>query len=609
MSQLLALSFDCISTPYILLKNSPRSNQTNVKKYGRGFAWYNGNELSVTNVKETQYRSNDESTLINTMQDHDKFNSSIFIGHIRSASKRLIQKDTQPFTQSYAGRDWIFVHSGDLNENYEAAIPLQKNAPFEPIGSTDSEHIFCYLLAKIKQAKARSLADIGWSKLHKWLIKINRLGTANFIISDGLDMVVYHDMNSFNPLYYLRSHPPHDHIHFDSPLFTFDMVAPFDITHTFVLVSNQNCEGKCFSMDAAQMLVLRRGQITWSNLRKNKTNQAHANQIDRRKKIPLTSMPNPGPAQSSIIDFVSNSERRYYSITHETNYHYKNAIHVSKHQFLLHPVCDHIQNVLDYKLSISVPGYGEFFEDVFNNIAVFYEINTPYRHLNIKSESVVALVKNPTFESEILHQSRDIPLVWMPWQRQMISPYLLPPELPESQLNALIEFAMSFVKRNNYDLMEVLNDINQTIYRDFEYVQDSTSLRTTPYEFYYTRKGVCQDFTNLFICLARLINVPARYRMGYIYTEKDYDNQIQGDASHAWVELYLPFIGWYGFDPTNGCIAEKNHVRIACGRNYTDASPTSGTIYQTAGGKKSSETLDTSVQVRLLEHYEIKNFA
>src|SRR5437016_6313673 len=123
MSQLLALSFDCISTPYILLKGSPTSEKTNEKTYGRGFAWYNGNEFSVTNVKETKYRTNHESTLLNTMQDLSKFNSSIFIGHIRGASKRLNIKDTQPFTQSYAGRDWIFVHSGDLRENYEAIIP------------------------------------------------------------------------------------------------------------------------------------------------------------------------------------------------------------------------------------------------------------------------------------------------------------------------------------------------------------------------------------------------------------------------------------------------------------------------------------------------------
>lgn len=609
MSQLLALSFDCLSTPYILLKGSPTSDQTNEKSYGRGFAWYNDNELSVTNVKETKWRSNHKSPLMNTMQDHTKFSSSIFVGHIRGASKRLILNETQPFTQSYAGRDWIFVHSGDLQENYESSIPLTQNTFFEPIGSTDSEHIFCYLLDKIKRAKARSLAEIGWPKLYKWLVNINQFGTANFIISDGLDMIVYHDKSAFNPLYYLRSHPPHSHTHFDSTLFTLDMVAPFDMNHTFILVSNQNSEGQCLPMKPSQMLVLRRGQIMWSNLSPIETNEALTNRVVQIKKMPRISMPEVGTEHSTTLDFVATSERRFYAITHETNYHYKNEINVSKHLFLLHPVCDHIQNVLDYKLSISVPGYGEFFEDVFDNIAVFYDINTPYTHLNIKSESIIALARNPAFQSEILHQRRDIPLVWMPWQRQMMSPYLLPPELPESQLNELIEFAMSFVKRNNYDLMEVLNDINQTIYRDFEYVPSSTSLKTTPYELYYSRQGVCQDFTNLFICLARLINVPARYRMGYIYTEKDYENQIQGDVSHAWVELYLPYIGWYGFDPTNGCIAEKNHVRVACGRNYIDAAPTSGTIYQTASRGKLHETLNTSVQVRLLEGYEIKNFA
>lgn len=187
----------------------------------------------------------------------------------------------------------------------------------------------------------------------------------------------------------------------------------------------------------------------------------------------------------------------------------------------------------------------------------------------------------------------------------MMSPYLLPPELPESELNELIEFTMSFVKRNNYDLVAVLTDINQTIYRDFQYVSGETTLATTPYELFVNRRGVCQDFSNLFICLARLLNVPARYRAGYIYTAVDYSNKIQSEASHAWVELYLPYIGWYGFDPTNGCLAGTDHIRVACGRSFVDASPTSGTIYQCGGG----EILHTEVQVTLLDHYEIKKFA
>jgi transglutaminase-like putative cysteine protease len=71
--------------------------------------------------------------------------------------------------------------------------------------------------------------------------------------------------------------------------------------------------------------------------------------------------------------------------------------------------------------------------------------------------------------------------------------------------------------------------------------------------------------------------------VGYIHTGADYANTAQGEASHAWVELYLPWTGWVGFDPTNGCLVGADHVRVACGRNYRDATPTSGTIYKGGG--------------------------
>jgi transglutaminase-like putative cysteine protease len=95
------------------------------------------------------------------------------------------------------------------------------------------------------------------------------------------------------------------------------------------------------------------------------------------------------------------------------------------------------------------------------------------------------------------------------------------------------------------------------------------------------------------MCLARLLHVPARYRTGYIFTGADYENKIQSEASHAWVELYVPRVGWHGFDPTNGRQVGSDHVRVACGRNYRDATPTSGTIYRGGG----AETLTVAVRV------------
>jgi transglutaminase-like putative cysteine protease len=161
---------------------------------------------------------------------------------------------------------------------------------------------------------------------------------------------------------------------------------------------------------------------------------------------------------------------------------------------------------------------------------------------------------------------------------------------------------MSFVERNDYDLIDVLLDMNSSIFKEYRYVQGATTVATTPFETYSNRRGVCQDFTNLFICLARLLGIPARYVCGYIYTGPKAAgpigaNERQGEASHAWVQVYLPEVGWKGFDPTNGILTQTDHVRVAVGRSYVDATPTSGTIYVGGGG----ETLEVDVRCEPVE--------
>src|SRR5204863_2274626 len=97
----------------------------------------------------------------------------------------------------------------------------------------------------------------------------------------------------------------------------------------------------------------------------------------------------------------------------------------------------------------------------------------------------------------------------------------------------------------------------------------------------------------LFNCLARLLGVPSRYVCGYVYTGPKQDRLAGGEASHAWVQVYLPQVGWKGFDPTNGILTQTDHIRVAVGRNYLDATPTSGTIFVGGGG----ETLSVVVTV------------
>jgi transglutaminase-like putative cysteine protease len=288
------------------------------------------------------------------------------------------------------------------------------------------------------------------------------------------------------------------------------------------------------------------------------------------------------------------ADARVLSVIHDTVYRYAEPVKHSLHVYRLRPCHDLGQQVLAYQLDISVDGARREFEDVFGNTVTRTELTSPYRELRITSRAIVALSPPRTPQLMAVARRSSFPLVWMPWQRQMMTPYLLPPELPETQLTELSDFAMHFAARQDNDLVRTLLDMNLTIQRDFAYVSGSTTLETTPFDVYVHRRGVCQDFANLLICLARLLGVPARYRVGYIFTGAGYENKIQSDASHAWAELYLPHYGWQGFDPTNGCLVGLDHVRVAAGRNYRDATPTSGTLYK--GGGAETMTIDVRVE-------------
>jgi transglutaminase-like putative cysteine protease len=280
-------------------------------------------------------------------------------------------------------------------------------------------------------------------------------------------------------------------------------------------------------------------------------------------------------------------------------YRYKRPVERSTHNLRLVPMHDHLQRVLHHAVTITVDGeplttaQGHEYEDVFGNRSQRLLIERPYSELAIESKATVELLDTDPLGFRPLRVRSSIPLAWMPWQRQVLQPFLLPPELPESELNELLDYAMSFVKRNDSDLLETLLDINSSIFREYAYRQGTTTFATTPFDVYVNRYGVCQDFTNLFICLARLLGVPARYVCGYVYTGPKHENHRQSEASHAWVQVYLPEVGWKGFDPTNGILTQTDHVRVAVGRNYVDATPTSGTIYVGGG----SETLQVSVTV------------
>jgi len=627
-SDILAFSFDGLSSPAIDLKFR-KGPQKGEHTLGWGLSWYPGDNKAAVVAKDPSAR--DTHSLHGAMEDWDSFRSTVFFCKVRGAATGYTHLETQPFSRSFAGQDWLFMHNGDLDKTAMAKLHFNKSIFLEPMGRTDSEAAFCFLLGKVQDYGARSLADVDHQVLLSWFLQLDDMGSADMIISDGITVAAFYGSQSETKLYYNRIKPPHTEAgyHADSASFTVD--NPRDTFRTALVFSSTAFKpGDWKPMQKGQLIIARRGQIAWTNKKDLPAQPVQPQQILHEKDGHLQGVVVPPSVargnvgrpfadqqaqaqQLSILQSLQQMENvqhnilnarslthspdgspltyRLYDVAHSTEYAYENDVEHSTHIFRLMPVEDANQEVLNATLSLSAEGDSLRYEDVFGNQTINCSIIKPYRKLTVSCRSMVKIYGQAPDDYSPEARQSFIPLVMMPWQRTMMDPYLLPPELPETQIHELLIYAMSFAERNGRHLMDTLNDINQTIYRDFRYVPGATTVRSTPFDVYARREGVCQDFANLFICLARLLGVPARYRVGYIFTGANYENKIQSDASHAWVEIYIPSLGWRGFDPTNGCRVTQDHIRVACGRNYLDATPTAGTIYR-GGGK---ETLRVQV--------------
>lgn len=287
---------------------------------------------------------------------------------------------------------------------------------------------------------------------------------------------------------------------------------------------------------------------------------------------------------------------RRLKVRHATHYSYNAPVERSIHRLHLKPVEDERQRVLEHTLKITPQASVIQFGDVFGNQAAKAEVLGPYTNLSIEAESTVEILDTDPFAFASVPIRRSFPLRWLPFQQVMMAPYMQPPELPETQVEALQDYAMSFVDACNGDMMETLFAINLALFREYAYVPGVTKLETTAFEVFMQKKGVCQDFSNLFICLARLLGFPARYVCGYVYTGNTGAARAGSDASHAWVELFIPNVGWKGFDPTNGVLTNTDHVRLAWGRHFQDTTPVGGTIFSPA-----NESMQIDVEVTDLD--------
>jgi len=262
-----------------------------------------------------------------------------------------------------------------------------------------------------------------------------------------------------------------------------------------------------------------------------------------------------------------------FKIRHVTTYQYDNYVQNIKNIIKLYPVEDVHQRLVSHNLAVTANPRVSVSHDGFGNKFGIFSLKGSFNEMTIDSEVVISTVKRDVVA--------EVCKTWQNWDDVNLlsidnSFQVFLNQRDFIGIREIISLVQTFNVRSKMPF-QIIQEFNSYIFNNFYYNPGATSVYTTLTQVWNMKAGVCQDFAHILIVMLRLINIPARYVSGYICPNK---NGMRGDgASHAWVEAYLPYYGWLGVDPTNNCLVNEKHVRLAVGRDYNDISPVKGEFW------------------------------
>src|SRR6186713_16414 len=276
----------------------------------------------------------------------------------------------------------------------------------------------------------------------------------------------------------------------------------------------------------------------------------------------------------------------YYNIKHITRYRYASSVIDCANQLMLYPLQDALQVLKKHELHISHKPDVEEFVDYFGNRIGTFSVIGPITELTIESDIEIEILPVVLPETSFSIQEQWEKLAESREQFPYMDFMMLENFEHENEVTAVIRNLVDFSLSPFYTAQL----LSKYVYDNFEYRKGVTTVETAVGEIWKLKAGVCQDFAHILLVMLRMVGVPARYVSGYICPK---DQELRGEgATHAWVEVCIPFYGWIGIDPTNNCMANDRHVRLAIGRNFSDCSPVKGTYKGTA-----KQTLEVGVSV------------
>ena len=273
-----------------------------------------------------------------------------------------------------------------------------------------------------------------------------------------------------------------------------------------------------------------------------------------------------------------------WEIVHRTEYNYASPVRDSFNEARLQPFSDEWQTVDHFLLKVLPAARLRHHHDFYSNVVHHFEITEPHTTLTVESHLRVTIKPRPQLgETET------------PWPLARIGEAAKETRIFDFlQESRFVEMSPE-VWRAAIDATHGITDTWQAAlalmkwtHTQLKYESHSTGVHTHARDVLRDRRGVCQDFAHVMLSLCRALKIPALYVSGYLATET-------ASATHAWVEVLIPGIGWRPLDPTHNCQSGETYVKVAVGKDYADVAPVTGQYKGTTDRK-----MNVSVRIEQL---------
>lgn len=281
----------------------------------------------------------------------------------------------------------------------------------------------------------------------------------------------------------------------------------------------------------------------------------------------------------------------FYSIRHITRFRYATPVRECVMEIRMQPRSEGPQMLRSFQINTTPRSQLYAYTDHFGNAVYHFNVLRAHDELRIEAQAVIELARHVPLPAR---------LDMLEWER--FNSYNLtdehfdllePSKFTESSALLGDFLCAKAMEKPSDDPLTALTRLNSAIFETFDYESGVTQVHSPIDHALAEKRGVCQDFAHIMIAVARRWNIPARYVSGYLYHRPQTQDRSSADATHAWVECYLPSLGWVGFDPTNNVLTGDRHIRAAVGRDYADVPPTRGTF---KGGEESELAIAVAVE-------------